>query len=361
MDLITHAAVSAAAAASISRAAGLRAAAVTGALAGLLPDADMLIASSADPLLNLEFHRHFTHAIAFVPLGAAVAAAIAWLLMRPRSAFAPLYLYACVGYLAALLLDACTSYGTHLLWPFSARPVALSVISVVDPIFTLLVGAALVIALSRRRNTFAWLAVALALAMIALGALQHSRALEQAEQLAAARGHEPERLLVKPTLGNLVLWRSLYLVDGRLFADAVRVGFSVRVYPGENAPRFDLRSEPALPEGSRARSDVERFIAFTDGLPVRHPRRADLIGDARYAMLPTSIEPLWGVVFDADAPDAAVRFETLRDSRAQTRRQFVDMLLGRRLAPPGGEATGSRERVTRAVDRPLSPARARPY
>jgi inner membrane protein len=342
MDLITHAVVSAAAAGATARAAGLRAAAGTGALAGLLPDADMLIASSADPLLTLEFHRHFTHSIAFAPIGAALAAMVAWLLMRRRHAFAPLYLYACIGYLAALLLDACTSYGTHLLWPFSTTPVAFSVISVIDPIFTLLVGVPLAFALRRRRRRFARFGVALGLTMIALGALQHGRALEQSAQLAAARGHEPQRLLVKPTLGNLVLWRSLYLSDGRLFADAVRVGWpgSVRIYPGENAPRFDLRGEPALPQGSRARRDVERFIAFADHLPVRHPRRPDLIGDARYALLPTSIEPLWGVVIDANAPDAPVRFENLRSSSPQARRRFVDMLLGRDLAVRHDDAAG---------------------
>jgi inner membrane protein len=193
--------------------------------------------------------------------------------------------------------------------------------------------------------------------------VQHNRAAEEAARLAASRGHEPERALVKPTLGNLLLWRSLYLDSGRVYADAVRVGLpgNVRVYPGESAPRFEARNEPALPEGSRSRRDVERFIAFADGLAVRHPGRAHMIGDARYAMLPTSIEPLWGVVIDPDAPDAPVRFENLRDSSAQTRRRFLDMLLGRELASPAGEAPGSYERATMAAERPLSPSRGRPY
>jgi inner membrane protein len=333
MDLITHAALGAAAAGSVARLSRLNAAAGTGALAGILPDADMLIASSADPLLNLEFHRHFTHSLLFLPAGAAVAAGIAWLVMRSRCGFASLYFFACAGYLAALLLDACTSYGTHLLWPFSESPVALSVISVIDPMVTLPVALALGLALRKRRIAFARLGVVAAMAMIGLGAVQHDRALTQSEQLAAARGHTPQRLLVKPTLGNVLLWRSLYLSDGRLFADAVRVGLfgDVRIYTGESAPRFDPSNGPRLPEGSRARRDLERFIAFTDNLPVRHPRRSEVIGDARYAMLPTSIEPLWGVVIDAQAPDAPVRFETLRDSTAETRRRFFDMLLGRDL------------------------------
>jgi inner membrane protein len=341
MDLITHAALGAACAASLAPPVRARTAAVTAALAGLMPDADMLIASRADPLLNLEFHRHFTHALAFVPAGAALAAAIAWLLLRRRHAFAPLWGYASIGYLAALLLDACTSYGTHLLWPFVDRPVALSVISVIDPVFTLLVGVPLAWALIRRKVALARLGLGLGVVVLGLGGLQHTRALEQAEQLAAARGHAPERLLVKPTLANLVLWRSLYVSEGRIFVDAVRVGLpgSVRIYPGESAPRFDPHAEPALPPGSRAREDVERFVAFADQLAVRHPQHPNLIGDARYAMLPTDIEPLWGVEVDLRNPDAPVRFETLRDSSAPTRRRFIDMLLGRDLLG-AGEAAG---------------------
>ncbi len=41
-----------------------------GALAGMAPDLDVLIRSPTDPLLFLEYHRQFTHALLFVPIGA---------------------------------------------------------------------------------------------------------------------------------------------------------------------------------------------------------------------------------------------------------------------------------------------------
>lgn len=44
-----------------------------GALAGMAPDLDVLIRSSSDPLLQLEFHRQFTHSLVFIPIGAALA------------------------------------------------------------------------------------------------------------------------------------------------------------------------------------------------------------------------------------------------------------------------------------------------
>ena len=42
------------------------AAAWFGALAGMAPDLDVVIQSSSDPLVFLEFHRQFTHALIFI-------------------------------------------------------------------------------------------------------------------------------------------------------------------------------------------------------------------------------------------------------------------------------------------------------
>lgn len=196
MDLLTHAALGAAAAAAIAPAGRLRLAAAIGAAAALLPDVDALIASRTDPLLTLEFHRHFTHALAFVPVGALIAAALLRLALRRRMAFASIYLYAFIGYLLSPLLDACTSYGTHLLWPFSERPIALSIVPIVDPIFTLLILIPLGLALRYRRAGVAWISLSGVSLMLVLRYAQHERALDVAQELAATRGHAAERMLV---------------------------------------------------------------------------------------------------------------------------------------------------------------------
>ena len=333
MDLLTHAALGAAAAAAVAPSARVRLAAFTGALAGVLPDADILITSSSDPLLTLEFHRHFTHSLLFVPIGAALAAAIAWLVCKRRLHYASFYSWALLGYVLAPLLDACTSYGTHLLWPFSERPVAWSIVSVIDPLFTVGLAVPLAMALVRLRPALARVSLFVAAAGLSVGAAQHQRALDAAVGMAASRGHHPERLFVKPTLANMVLWRSVYLADGTIYVDAIRPGLltQTRIYHGEHAPRIDPERDLDLPVGSRARRDVGRFARFSEALIVRHPRRPQMIGDARYAMLPTSIEPLWGIELDPEAPDAPVRFNTTRRLDADTRARFLAMLFGRSL------------------------------
>ena len=65
MDPFSQAAIGAAAAQSASAAKTARQALVIGAVAGMAPDLDVLIQSSTDPLLALEYHRQFTHSLLF--------------------------------------------------------------------------------------------------------------------------------------------------------------------------------------------------------------------------------------------------------------------------------------------------------
>lgn len=97
-----------------------------GLLCGLAPDLDVLISSSTDPLLPLEYHRQFTHSLIFIPVGGLICALVLYLLFaRHRSlSFGATYLYCTLGYATHALLDSCTTYGTLLLWPFSDMRVA---------------------------------------------------------------------------------------------------------------------------------------------------------------------------------------------------------------------------------------------
>ena len=56
-----------------------------GCLAGMAPDLDVLIRSAEDPLLFLEYHRHFTHALVFIPIGGLLCALVLHGLFARRS------------------------------------------------------------------------------------------------------------------------------------------------------------------------------------------------------------------------------------------------------------------------------------
>ncbi|UCH40801.1 MAG: metal-dependent hydrolase, partial [Gammaproteobacteria bacterium] len=214
MDIVTQGLLGGTLALSVAKTSESRHAVAVGCVAALLADVDILISSPGDTLVNLEFHRHFTHSLIFIPVGALIAALLLWPLLRRRLEFRRLYLYALLGYATSGLLDACTSYGTHLLWPFSDERIAWSIIAIIDPLFTLILLIAVLWGLKIYRSRPARIGLVLAGVYLLFGAWQHHNALQVATQLAQQRGHGAERLIVKPTMANLLLWRSIYEADG---------------------------------------------------------------------------------------------------------------------------------------------------
>ena len=330
MDPISQGAIGALVPQVVSRREKLRAFAVLGCLAGMAPDLDVFIDSSTDPLLFLEFHRQFTHALLFIPIGAALVALplqpVVRRTLRPRET----YLACLLGYATHGLLDACTSYGTQLLWPFSEHRVAWNNVSVVDPLFTLPLLGLVSLAAVRRRRAFAVAGLSWAVCYLALGAVQHQRAEAAGAQLAAERGHQPRRLLAKAGFANLLVWKVVYEHGGRFHVDAVRADMGVTVCPGVSIARLDVHSDfPWLDPGSRQARDVERFRRFSDGYVAVDPRRPNRIIDMRYSMVPNTIDPLWGIDLDPRAPpDRHVRYVEDRASRSDQRRMYWRLLTG---------------------------------
>jgi len=148
MDPFSQGFIGAALAQKFSKSEKIKTATVCGALGGILPDADIFIRSSEDTLMAIEYHRHFTHALAFIPFGGAVAALccmVLFALFKKRLDFKTSYIFGTLGYATHALLDACTSYGTHLWIPFSMVRESWSIISVVDPLFTIPMGALVIL------------------------------------------------------------------------------------------------------------------------------------------------------------------------------------------------------------------------
>ena len=297
MDPLSHALLGAASGLGVSR-IQRPVAALAGLAGALLPDADVLIGSDIDPLLTLEYHRQFTHALVSAPVGALFAAGGLWLLMRRHAAFRALYWPALAGYVSALLLDACTSYGTQLLWPFTDQRYAASIVAVVDPVVTLTLLLGVVFALRRATARPARAAIAVVVLYLGFGWLQRERAESFIEQAAASRGHAISRHEVKPTLGNLLLWRSVYLTGREYVVDAARVGLlsAPVLYPGAAVRRIEpIDLVPPLTLNSVQAADVVRFANVSEGYMGRHPALPHVIGDVRYSILPDSTRPLWGI------------------------------------------------------------------
>lgn len=289
--------------ASLRRGAGITVA-LLGFLAGMAPDLDVFISSREDPLLFLEYHRQFTHSLLFIPLGAALCALALHPLLGRRAGLSPGQTWLCctLGYATHGLIDACTSYGTQLFWPFSDRRVAWNVISIIDPLFTLPLLLAVLVAALTRRRLVAVAGLCWCLGYLALGHYQHGVALAMGEALARERGHRPQRLEAKPAFANILLWKTVYRAGGRFHVDAVRTGWRPWVCPGESIPVLSVaRDLPWLDPGAQQARDVERFRWFSDGYVALQTPGAARVIDIRYSLLPDEIDALWSIGLDPAA------------------------------------------------------------
>ena len=311
-----------------------RHATIAGFIAGVLPDADALIRSSTDPLLTLEFHRQFSHSLIFIPLGAAIAWLLLWPFMRHKVHPGWLYFFCVAGFASAGLLDACTSYGTQLLWPFSDERIAWNLVAIIDPVFTLVLVTMLLAGWRSRKSIYPAFALAFAVAYLLLAFSQHRAAEQIQQEIAASRGHTIERSVVKPTLGNIILWRSIYQHKGDFYVDALRPAIfsDTKIYPGKSIEKYrpDTRINE-LAGAMQQYADILRFARLSDGYLVIHPKDEQVLGDVRYSMLPNSIMPLWGIRLNPDNYHQHAGEALFRDSSKNIRQQFIRMVRGQEL------------------------------
>ena len=331
MDPLTHGLTGAAAAQSLAGKEKQRPAAFTAFVAALLPDLEFFIHIPSDPLFNIEVHRQFTHSFLFIPAGALITAALLWWFLRHHLSFRELFLFSALGFATHGMLDAVTSYGTELLWPFSDARFAWNLLPIIDPLLTGAMAVLSGLAFWSRRRIFGWLFFGWLFLYLSAGFVQRERGVSAMEDIAAQRGHDIERLVVKPTIGNLILWRSTYIAADTVRVDAVRSGIfrPQHIYAGEAAPLIVPERDFSDWKGTTLYDDILRFQRFSDGYLTFHPDKPDIIGDARYSMVPTSLTPLWGIRADTTQPDRHVPFLNFRDAGSDVREEFIRQLTGK--------------------------------
>lgn len=304
-----------------------------GALSAMAPDLDILIRSSHDSLLAIEYHRHFTHSLSFVPVGASIAL-LPWLLRQDIRAHLKLaWLISAVGYMTHAPLDCATTYGTQYFWPFSDYRVSLSWVSVVDPLYTLPLLLLVVVSALQRRATLARVGLGLSIAYLGLGAVQKQRALAIQSRIIEARGHKATRRDAITTFMNQVTWRALYQADGIVYIDQIRVP-----YVGTNCVKEGASlplAPPAPPNLGPVATRGHRLIRwFSSDWVAQSPDDPSFFMDLRYSLIPYGTRPFWGVRIDEDR-DSAKWVQTRLE-----RKIGVDTVVDRIFANPPGSICG---------------------
>ena len=241
------------------------------------------------------------------------------------------YFASFLGYATHGLLDACTSYGTQLFWPFSNERISWNNISIVDPLFTIPTLIFLGIAIKTRKKIFSFFGIGWITFYLFIGFIQYERALSAAIELATMRGHNAERLTLKPSFGNLILWKSIYKHKETFYVDAIRTAQSSTWYLGETTRVFDYKYHlPDLDKESQQKKDIERFRWFSQDY-LGYDKEKNIVTDVRYSMIPNQIAPMWGLTIDDQRGiNEHATWWTSRNLDQSQLDIFIDMLKGKK-------------------------------
>ena len=260
-------------------------AALWGAVAGTLPDLDVLI-DHGDAIRNMVLHRAETHSLFWLTLFSLPFAA---LVARVNGEWALWRRWALAMWLALVthpLLDAMTVYGTQLALPFTNHPYGVGSVFIIDPLYTLplLFGAGWALAgRGSRRGLFAnAIGLALSTAYLAWGVAAQQQVRQIASASLASQGIRAESLLVTPTAFNTVLWR-VVAVSG----DSYHEGFYSLL---DKTPQLAFDAYPrgnALAAALSGVAGVQRLTGFAQGfVALREDAGRVLISDLRMGQEP---------------------------------------------------------------------------
>lgn len=218
MDSITQIALGAAVGEAVAGKKAGNKAMAWGAVAGTIPDLDIVLNPLLDSVQQLAMHRGLSHSFCFAICAAPL---MGWLLakLHPKSAagFRDWTLLAGLCFVTHILLDFFTIYGTQLFRPFSEYPAAYGAVFIIDPLYTLPLIFGLIATLIARRKTagatggLRWNTIGLTVSSLyllyAIGARAYAESVFRGQL--DEQGISYERVFVGPLPLNTLSWNML--------------------------------------------------------------------------------------------------------------------------------------------------------
>ncbi len=233
-----------------------------GAIAGTIPDLDVLSAFFTDKVTALEIHRGFTHSILFSALFAPILAFIVVKFEKHKN-FKDWFWLFFWTFVTHPILDAQTTWGTQLFWPLDIR-LAFKNIFVVDPLYTVPFLVFLLLAMRQKKGDkerrfynnlgIIFSSFYLLLTLVLKGISYRNFVKELDEQNIIYTD-----IKTKPAPLNTLLWtanvktENAYLIGHSSFLDTKPIAFSS--YPKNHHLLGDLAKHPK----------VKRMIAISKG------------------------------------------------------------------------------------------------
>ncbi|MGB3344888.1 MAG: metal-dependent hydrolase [Aequorivita sp.] len=260
---------------------------ILGAIAGTIPDFDVAAGFFTDTVSALEIHRGFTHSIVFAVF---VGLLSAWMLALwdKRATLKEWWLFWFLTFVTHPLLDAHTTWGTQLFWPFETR-LAYKNIFVIDPLYTIPFLIFLILAMlqkrgSIRRRKFNNLGLIISSSYMVLTIILKGITYQKFQNELAEQQIDYLTLQNKPSPFNTILWTAnvetedSFLIGNYSFFDTKPVQF-----------HSHLKNHEGL--GNLKEEDkIQRLIKVVEGWYTITERDGQLLfNDLRFGLM--SVDP----------------------------------------------------------------------
>ena len=302
-----------------------------GFVGGLVPDLDIFLVQDSQSLDYWHYHRGITHSLFFGPVVGLPLAALSLAIQRWRDGtatpFGLWYLFWALILVTHPILDLATHWGTAFFAPLTDARYGVPAIPVIDPVYTLILVAALAFALIKGSRSGAARhlvlgALALSTLYIGMGWGQHL----QAERLARA-DLETKRIAVDEVHAYTTIFSPWLRRLVAVTPDAHLVGFVSTLRP-QPIDGVEVQREP-LAEAAKAGLDgteeARIYTNFANG-PIHavitphvgNPEggRELRLYDMRFGFPGSALTGLWGMTAIVDAEGelvAARRFSVERE------------------------------------------------
>ena len=233
-----------------------------GAIAGTIPDLDVISSFFTDTVSALEIHRGFTHSIFFSVVFAPIFAFVITKFETYKNLkdWSWLFFWA---FITHPILDAQTTWGTQLFWPLDIR-LAFKNVFVIDPLYTIPFLVFLILAMLQKRGTkkrrfYNNLGLIISSSYLVITLILKGFAYQKFNKELAAQNITFKKVNTKPTPLNTILWSAnietedSFLIGYSSFFDKNPIQFSE--YPKNHQLLGELEHH----------SKMQRMIAISKG------------------------------------------------------------------------------------------------
>lgn len=261
-----------------------------GAIAGTIPDLDVLARYLVDTVTATEWHRGFSHSVLFSVVFAPLFGWLVWKLNRKSEAHWKDWSWLMFwGLFTHPILDAFTTWGTQLFWPFKTR-LAFQNIFVIDPLYTIPFLVFLILTMfqkrrSVKRRSYNRLGLLISSAYLVLTLILKGFAYRQFSNNLEFQGITYTAMDIRPAPFNTVLWTAnidagdAYLIGNYSFLDSQPVRFAS--YPKNHQLLDDLETN----------EKVVRLIDIAEGwYTISEEKGKLLFNDLRFGLLSLKVD-----------------------------------------------------------------------